>query len=62
MSTEAEEASNVLATEKEFWDGMSFARGGAFRHMRIRVRGCLNVSSKTKDNWLTRHAEQSLTA
>jgi hypothetical protein len=50
MTTEAEEASKVLATEQEFWNGMSFARGGAFWHMHIRVRDCLNVSLKIMDN------------
>jgi hypothetical protein len=37
MSTEAEEASKVLATEQEFWNGTSFARGGVFGNMHMRV-------------------------
>lgn len=61
MSTEAEEASKVLATEQEFWNGMSTnqeekAHEGIPLYQNIRSCGCLRARSRTS-TWLTETAQ-----
>jgi hypothetical protein len=61
MSTEAEEASKVLATEQEFWNGRSSNQEEDAHEdiPDIRGRGCLRLSSRTvlASTWLTKTAQ-----